>query len=68
MKYQNALAKQLAESKYSGTVISEQQKEISVSKISETFGLTPPEAEDVLDYIKSMGEAVITYRGANIFS
>ena len=67
VKYQNALAKQLAESKYSGTVISEQQKEISVSKISETFGLTPPEAEDVLDYIKSMGEAVITYRGANIF-
>ena len=67
VKYQNALAKQLAESKYSGTIISEQQKEISVSKISETFGLTPPEAEDVLDYIKSMGEAVITYRGANIF-
>lgn len=67
MKYQNALAKQLAESKYSGKVVSEQQKEISVSKISETFGLTPPEAEDVLDYIKSMGEAVITYRGANIF-
>ena len=67
VKYQNALAKQLAESKYSGTVISEQQKEISVSKISETFGLTLPEAEDVLDYIKSMGEAVITYRGANIF-
>ena len=67
VKYQNALAKQLAESKYSGTVVSEQQKEISVSKISETFGLTPPEAEDVLDYIKSMGEAVITYRGANIF-
>ena len=67
VKYQNALAKQLAESKYSGKVVSEQQKEISVSKISETFGLTPPEAEDVLDYIKSMGEAVITYRGANIF-
>ena len=67
VKYQNALAKQLAESKYSGTVVSEQQKEISVSKISETFGLTPPEAEDVLDYIKSMGEAIITYRGANIF-
>ena len=67
VKYQNALAKQLAESKYSGMVVSEQQKEISVSKISETFGLTPPEAEDVLDYIKSMGEAVITYRGANIF-
>ena len=67
VKYQNALAKQLVESKYSGTIISEQQKEISVSKISETFGLTPPEAEDVLDYIKSMGEAVITYRGANIF-
>ena len=67
VKYQNALAKQLAESKYSGTIVSEQQKEISVSKISETFGLTPPEAEDVLDYIKSMGEAVITYRGANIF-
>ena len=67
VKYQNALAKQLAESKYSGTVVSEQQKEISVSKISETFGLTSPEAEDVLDYIKSMGEAVITYRGANIF-
>jgi len=67
VKYQNALAKQLAESKYSGTVISEQQKEISVSKISETFGLTPPEAEDVADYIKSMGEAIVTYRGANIF-
>ena len=67
VKYQNALAKQLAESKYSGTIISEQQKEISVSKISETFGLTPPEAEDVLDYIKSMGEAIVTYRGANIF-
>ena len=67
VKYQNALAKQLAESKYSGTIISEQQKEISVSKISETFGLTPPEAKDVLDYIKSMGEAIITYRGANIF-
>ena len=67
VKYQNALAKQLAESKYSGTVVSEQQKEISVSKISETFGLTSPEAEDVLDYMKSMGEAVITYRGANIF-
>ena len=67
VKYQNALAKQLAESKYSGKVVSEQQKEISVSKISETFGLTPPEAEDVYDYIKSMGEAIITYRGANIF-
>ena len=67
VKYQNALAKQLAESKYSGKVISEQQKEISVSKISETFGLTPPEAEDVADYIKSMGEAIVTYRGANIF-
>ena len=67
VKYQNALAKQLAESKYSGKVVSEQQKEISVSKISETFGLTPPEAKDVLDYIKSMGEAIITYRGANIF-
>ena len=67
VKYQNALAKQLAESKYSGMVVSEQQKELSVSKISETVGLTPPEAEDVLDYIKSMGEAVITYRGANIF-
>ena len=67
VKYQNALAKQLAESKYSGTIISEQQKEISVSKISETFGLTPPEAEDVADYIKSMGEAIVTYRGANIF-
>ena len=67
VKYQNALAKQLAESKYSGTVVSEQQKEISVSKISETFGLTPPEAEDVANYIKSMGEAIITYRGANIF-
>ena len=67
VKYQNALAKQLAESKYSGKVVSEQQKEISVSKISETFGLTPPEAEDVANYIKSMGEAIITYRGANIF-
>ena len=67
VKYQNALAKQLAESKYSGMVVSEQQKEISVSKISETFGLTPPEAEDVANYIKSMGEAIITYRGANIF-
>ena len=67
VKYQNALAKQLAESKYSGTVISEQQKEISVSKISEFFNLTPPEAEDVADYIKSMGEAIVTYRGANIF-
>ena len=67
VKYQNALAKQLAESKYSGTVISEQQKEISVSKISEIFNLTPPEAKDVFDYIKSMGEATITYRGANIF-
>ena len=67
VKYQNALAKQLAESKYSGKVVSEQQKKISVSKISETFGLTPPEAKDVLDYIKSMGEAIITYRGANIF-
>ena len=67
VKYQNDLAKQLAESKYSGKVVSEQQKEISVSKISETFGLTPPEAEDVYDYIKSMGEAIITYRGANIF-
>ena len=66
-KYQNALAKQLAESKYSGTIISEQQKEISVSKISEFFNLTPPEAEDVADYIKSMGEAIVTYRGANIF-
>ena len=67
VKYQNALAKQLAESKYSGTIISEQQKEISVSKISEFFNLTPPEAEDVADYIKSMGEAIVTYRGANIF-
>jgi len=67
VKYQNALAKQLAESKYSGTIISEQQKEISVSKISEFFNLTPPEAEDVAYYIKSMGEAIVTYRGANIF-
>ena len=67
VKYQNALAKQLAESKYSGTIISEQQKEISVSKISEFFNLTLPEAEDVADYIKSMGEAIVTYRGANIF-
>lgn len=67
VKYQNALAKQLAESKYSGTIILEQQKEISVSKISEFFNLTPPEAEDVADYIKSMGEAIVTYRGANIF-
>ena len=67
VKYQNALAKQLAESKYSGTIISEQQKEISVSKISEFFNLTPPEAEEVADYIKSMGEAIVTYRGANIF-
>ena len=67
VKYQNALAKQLAESKYSGTIISEQQKAISVSKISEFFNLTPPEAEDVADYIKSMGEAIVTYQGANIF-
>ena len=42
VKYQNALAKQLAESKYSGTVASTQQKDIAAMQIGETFGLSQP--------------------------
>ena len=67
VKYQNALAKQLAESKYSGTVASTQQKDIAATQIGETFGLSLPKREEVADYIKTLGEAVITYRGSKIF-
>ena len=67
VKYQNALAKQLAESKYSGTVASTQQKDIAAMQIGETFGLSQPKSEEVADYIKTLGEAVITYRGSKIF-
>ena len=67
VNYQNKLAKQLAESKYSGTVASTQQKDIAAMQIGETFGLSQPKSEEVADYIKTLGEAVITYRGSKIF-